>query len=1684
MAQRLSRSRYRLVRRIGSGSDADVFLALDTERGDAPRALKVIRGASDAAARDRLMGEFLRLASLSHPRLVRVYDLEVATSQDFLPPGTLFFTGDHVDGRSPADVLRELPEESRPRALCDLAVDVASALAHVHARGLVHHDVKPANLLITSQGHAMLLDLGLAAARATLGAPRGTLLTMAPEALAGTSDPRVDLYALGATLYTLACGRPPFDAPDPGSLAHAILHAPLVPPSVLAPYLPEPLANLVVRLLSRRPEVRPSSAPMLLEELARVREACGWGGPIMDEGADQADTRFPATLLPPPLVGREQQLATLDDVVLSLAGGHPQAQVVRIVGATGMGKSRLVTEAIARHQVRVAEGRAAAIRVVHGGWEEVVSAVGEPSAEVAAHGMQDAEAGARMGVRVAEHVASALVELGRTSPTLACLEDADLDDRSQALVALAEAGGLQGGACALIVTTGEEPKGGLLSDGTLALTLPSLSPSQVADLAAAMVGRCVDSAWTAALARHAGGNPGLCVEAIREAAARGGVGAIERVPARELLGDDGLAALLHQRMASQPQAARAIMEVVAVWGMPADVTDVACLTGVAPAEAWASIADLAASGLIILHGTLPAQRVALPSLVHEDLILKGIPSDRRLELHRAALARLDTKGEKDPRLLVRHLLSCGQPSDIAAAALAAARATRVDGDLRGAWSFLQQGLPHAGGDTRNEVLVELAEVGIVLCRYDEAASAAGQVEQEGPWQRRAQLLLARALSRQGHFDAAARLLEQLCRASPEDEEAQGALARLRVGKGEHEQALAIAGSPEEEEPTRGALSPGRALRLEAAGLAAMYLGDGTRAEHAFARLRQAAEATGDRVLLGRSMGLLGLLAQRHGDVVQAADRYGEALAHARGAGDLHGASVYAMNRASALAERGFFAEVLSATADAISGLRRLGRVGELAGAYYNRGIALLALGEISAARHASIRALSEAESRGLPQLLALAHLLSGDISRREGNLGVALQAYERATRVLSSVGSMRALAEINRAEALAELGRQEEAEIALREASAACQDADERDRVALTAARVVLSCGGPVEGALSQLLPAARRLRETGRLDLAWRADLCAARLHVMAGDVRAASELARRARATWDELKDRAPESRRAHLSTDPDACALDALDCRLVPPVPTSRAVEAGTRSSAALQRLRRLVLLGKRLNAELRLGPLLEDIIDAVIEATCAERGFLLLRKDGVLEVTVARNIDQVALSGTDLAVSRSIAERAARTGEPVVTVDAAMDERFGSAASVGALKLRSVLAVPLCVKGQVVGTIYVDHRFRTAAFDEEAVELVMDLADIAAIALHNARLVEENERRREEVAELGRRLQEEVERQRAELDSARATLRSSAALELKYRYDALVGRSPRMVELLRLVDRATETSLPVVIHGESGTGKELVARALHQNSARRDQPLVTVNCAAVPETLLEDELFGHVRGAFTGADRDRKGLFEVADGGTLFLDEIGDTSLAMQAKLLRVLQDGEIRRLGSERSRAVDVRITCATHRDLRQLVETGRFREDLFYRLNVIPIHIPPLRERTEDIPALVEHFLDRMASRGMPKKTVDRRALARLLAYPWPGNVRELENEILRAAALGGAVITLSDLSPRVATEGPEKHGSQNDELSLKPRVEMLERTLLRQALAKSGGNQTVAAKLLGLSRFGLQKKLKRYELS
>ncbi len=438
-----------------------------------------------------------------------------------------------------------------------------------------------------------------------------------------------------------------------------------------------------------------------------------------------------------------------------------------------------------------------------------------------------------------------------------------------------------------------------------------------------------------------------------------------------------------------------------------------------------------------------------------------------------------------------------------------------------------------------------------------------------------------------------------------------------------------------------------------------------------------------------------------------------------------------------------------------------------------------------------------------------------------------------------------------------------------------------------------------------------------------------------------------------------------------------------------------------------------------------------------------------------------------------MSRTLQRRVVADGAGVLASNA--PEELGPAASIMAAEIQSTLCVPLWRGGDIHGLLQVDNRTSTGVFLDRDLELLTVLAAQVSHAVRHAQVH-------------ARLAQAEA--------AARKENRYLKSRDRQAGKRTIIGDSTAWSAVMAQVAKVQSTRVPVCLIGETGTGKEVVARAVHYGSGRSDGLFVAQNMAALPETILESELFGHKKGAFTGADADKKGLFEIADGGTIFLDEMGEMPLSLQAKLLRVLQEGEIRPLGATHPRPVDIRVVSATNRDLEAEVEAGNFRQDLYYRLMVYPVRLPPLRERPEDIPPLAEHFMERYSAElGLgDARALSAAAISVLKAHAWPGNIRELENEAQRLViqALGEpdpvSAVQPSDLSPAVRSAAPglisgggagglggiPAEGSG----TLKQMMEEVERALLRRALEGTGGNKTRAAGHLGITREGLHKKL------
>jgi transcriptional regulator with GAF, ATPase, and Fis domain len=505
-----------------------------------------------------------------------------------------------------------------------------------------------------------------------------------------------------------------------------------------------------------------------------------------------------------------------------------------------------------------------------------------------------------------------------------------------------------------------------------------------------------------------------------------------------------------------------------------------------------------------------------------------------------------------------------------------------------------------------------------------------------------------------------------------------------------------------------------------------------------------------------------------------------------------------------------------------------------------------------------------------------------------------------------------------------------------------------------------------------------------------------------------------------------------------------------------------------------------IGKALVAGTDIGKMLPLAMDKVIEQTGAERGMIVVygNHDELLFET-ARALDRKDIEKPEFQVSKTIMQRVQASGKYEVIKNALEEDQLKGIVSIVRLQLLSVACAPLRDESGVFGIIYIDNRRQEARFDDSTGELLAEFADLISVAVRNAlehrRLAERTRQLEFEAAQKDLKLNRQVERWR----------RLEAELTVSKGYGQIKGRSPAMMEVFKLIEKVAATNATVLILGETGTGKELIAREMHRRSLRRDQEFVTLNCSALAEQLLESELFGHEKGAFTGADKQKIGYFEYAGGGTIFLDEIGKISKAVQVKLLRVVQSGEFNRLGSEQVRKTDVRIIAAASPDLPELIKQDKFFPDLYFRLKVIEIRVPPLRERRIDILDIAGYFRERYARRYT--KTVHNfspEACDLLVNYDWPGNVRELENTVERAVILTDDETIQAEDLPHELHPTPSPPAQVMDETNFAEAKKKWERDYICVRLKEANGNVAEAARRAGMFPSNFHQKMKQYGIT
>ena len=915
--------------------------------------------------------------------------------------------------------------------------------------------------------------------------------------------------------------------------------------------------------------------------------------------------------------------------------------------------------------------------------------------------------------------------------------------------------------------------------------------------------------------------------------------------------------------------------------------------------------------------------------------------------------------------------------------------------------------------------------------------------------------------------------------------------------------------------------------LSVQGVALAYTGDEAKAREVLERSVVVAKKVQDPRIEAVCLVSLGIAHQRVGRTKEARTAYENALAAAEKARDAWTLATTRLNLAGIAKGDGDLAQALVHYEAAVDMGRRAGALLAVQQALFNLANVDLYVGRFARAG-ASIEKLTEQRDKLSPGSRAQLLGLQAELATRMGEVERGARLYDLCADAYDAVGRPLDAAEARLEGILTRLGATTNDPGDVINATTLGRELDSlAERLGEGGFREHEALANIVRGSLAlargdetvarQALDAAyESAQAAGQREWAWRALDARARLAAAQG----AQALARRdtdaSLAMLEETAAKLPRDLREVFWNDPRRRSIRQAHTATMPTsvqnlgTPTFARQALTTRGAGLTtittmgtpmpgeDRLTRIFEITRDLARERDLGRLLQVVTDHAVGLIGAERGLIVLVNEaGEVVAHTARDNHQDQAQHANF--SRSVAERVIRDGEPVIATSARDDERLAQAVSVHQLSIQSIACVPIKGAGPAtptIGALYLETRLRPGVRFREELPTLAAFADQAAIAIESARVLDELKKANAELETARAKLAERLDARTEQLTSVRRELKQvKTELRGHFGYGGLIGTSAAMRKVYALIDRIKDTDVPVLITGESGTGKEVIAKAIHNAGPRSKSPFLGVNCGAIPANLLESELFGHVRGAFTGADRDRKGLFREAENGTILLDEIGEMPLKMQAGMLRVLQEKTVRPVGGAKEDSVNSRVIAATNRDLATMVSEGTFREDLYYRLHVIELKLPPLRDRTDDIPALIDHFLKLFAARHKrERKAMDRAAVRRLQSYDWPGNVRQLEHVLLNAWLLSEDDEIMDEdldlpssnsrpIAPETAA-GALAHGGRAPSAP-RPRTEEEhkggEKEKILAALGKCNWNRVQAAKMIGIPRRTFYRRLKEY---
>jgi Nif-specific regulatory protein len=1750
-------ARYQLRAILKETAATSVYRVFDVA-DQRDEAIKILRHElSEPQQLLRFKTEFSTLASLEHESIVRVYDYGLL--HDRFPYFTMeYFAGkrisEYFDGHSWA-------------ALYDVILQIASGLHHIHHLGIIHLDLKPSNILVDDRGKAKIMDFGVAVeSRQVLDRQiRGSLQYMPPEVLKQDRvDSRADLYSLGMTLYETVTGALPGYGKASIEVIRMHLDEEVRPPSSINPRVPPELERIIMKLLEKDPRHRYPSAAAFLQDVAGAAGKKADAGELLVGRGElfaapligrRTEVAQLAAMIAEAREGRG------NGVIVAGAEGMGKSRIVR--DAT----LRAQLEGARVFCGRCPINRKTIYAPFFEIFQQMVMAVNPDAdvpAEirrllrpvVAAAQGEEATPGSGQKYRLFNRIVQSLQDMygflsastaegeSSASPLIIVIDDVQWADPSTAELFSFLIGEAKQNRLLVVGTLTVEPSGEAATEPGVQLAawekrardgdfpiirVEALNEALVREHLQSLLGEENISEelvrWTL---WESAGSPLTIRRVVDYLIARGylhweadgWVAEMDLIQGSRIPG--GAASILMEKVEALDPRHRELIEAAAVFGEWSGVDLLTSVAASSPEDAFSALREVVALGL--LDESNDGKTITFPQIHLREAIYNAMSERRRTELHGRIAAVLEPE------------LNDGATQLLGQVAFHYARANDKTKGVQyavAAGDMAMRTIAHQGATDFYRSALELMD----LAAADEAKKSLVREK------------LADAYYRSGEYRAAIQAYQYLLKsiqARSEDDAPNADLARVmkKIGKllgkrGDQEAAMSYFQNAIDHYEKLG-MTDDVAEVLNRTAWLHKEKDDPEAARATAERALSLLDSDKPNIVFGYILNMLGCVEYAVGNWQKSREVLLEALKVGEKVGSEQLCKVASTNLGNTLWKLGDWINSLQYYKMNLALSEAEGDLWELISAYNNVGIIEFSRGNFQVASEYFEKSVRIDEKIGAVEYEALARENLAEAFEMLGRWSDALVQYNRClslqgfddtrasrssvyiplARLMNKKGDIaKAMAYAQKALAAAERARDEDL---IAEASYVLANIeDERENYGEAERYLARSMGIFESHQTTQGLARAhtagasiaftqQRIDEAmhhaelgakyaGQLDDRFtmaKNDWMWGKILSSQGEREAASAKFDSARTTFEELQTPYELGRLLFdvglLKDEPEEATQTIRGAiRIFERLEATHDLE---RARGALFRIKPagkapesgvggLYEVVKIINTTLDLDEVLNRVLDVAIRRVRAERGMIILLDPitSALRTRIVRNIKET--EGGSRRSPQSIVKEVIQSGQSVISADARTDERFVDSESVIAENIMSILCVPLVIRDRIAGAIYLDHREARHLFSQKDLTFIEAFADQAAIAIANARLYQE------------------LEEARARLSLENESLRREVLVEKHL--DSVVGSSEAVARIQFAIRKASTGHSTVLVRGESGTGKGLIARIIHNVSPRRNGPFIMFNCAALPETLAESELFGHEKGSFTGADRRKLGRFELANGGTIFLDEIGKVSLAIQAKLLRVVEDKEFERVGGTQTIKTDIKIIAATNLDIEKAIEQGTFREDLYYRLNIIPLVLPPLRDRKDDIPLLAEHFIRKICKDlGVETKRLEPGVLDLFARYNWPGNVRELEATIHRAIVMSNdETITRNDFYGLFAEVGAGAATSSPLPMPtslLNPMVGKMEitsdvydevmssvdRQLIERALETSGGRIREAARRLGLARNTLKSKMQKYGIA